>query len=463
MSDTRQFQTYVRKKKDSDAFTSLMRLACKSGWKTLTVTFTDAFNALSEDYQMKRQDKQPLRDPSDPQEPEDENYHGYVIHANSPRTSIASYLSNTVTVKSITIKCQDTQNPSNSQRNQFSLGREGKIKTEDTIPPGYFDILTVTLLTSGYDADKALKLTAQAREEFEFVDTQSYLGYLSEGDQSFAIKRDDYLARQEGLIDKMQEQVSIATTKVTESMLQHTAKLDAIYEEKHAKLETDKAKWEEKVAQDKEELAKLKSAIAEMANRDLRIKTGDDFKKELKNLATTFDISWTTRKKSWWILGGFALLIGVFLYGAYAFVIKDQSSTLNSGKFDWVIVVRELFLVFGFATATSTFILWSIGNYNSFAKRELKFQQMGVDIVRASWLVELALEWKKSVGEHIPNVLTERFSRELFTDTEAKEEDHKSIDLLKATELKVSNEGFEASFNKKDLKKATEEKDKEKS
>ncbi len=91
------------------------------------------------------------------------------------------------------------------------------------------------------------------------------------------------------------------------------------------------------------------------------------------------------------------------------------------------------------------------------------FKQMELDINRASWVVEMALEWKTEKGEEIPSELLEPLSRNLFqyagtsVDRNEPPTDLASMILGAAYSAKIQTPSGELHFDKKSLRKAAKQ------
>ena len=94
------------------------------------------------------------------------------------------------------------------------------------------------------------------------------------------------------------------------------------------------------------------------------------------------------------------------------------------------------------------------------ADEEFRLKRFELDIDRASWVVEMALEWKDEKGTEIPKELIDRLTRGLFSDQkDAKIPKHPSEELANAllsasTRLSLKIPGLgEASIDKKGIQK----------
>ena len=70
----------------------------------------------------------------------------------------------------------------------------------------------------------------------------------------------------------------------------------------------------------------------------------------------------------------------------------------------------------GIAATIIFYIRWNDSWFRQHADEEFQLKRFELDIDRASWVVEMALEWKDEKGTEIPEELIERFTENLFKD-----------------------------------------------
>ena len=139
-----------------------------------------------------------------------------------------------------------------------------------------------------------------------------------------------------------------------------------------------------------------------------------------------------------------------------------------SGSLGWYFILKPLFSGIALAAAVIYYIRWSNLWFTQHATEEFRLKRLNLDIDRASWVVEMALEWKDEKGTEIPHELVERLSRNLFTEEhgETKGPRHPSEDLASAllgasTSLSMKIPGVgDATLDRKGIKnfqKATQE------
>ncbi|MBA2434065.1 MAG: hypothetical protein H0V54_03085 [Chthoniobacterales bacterium] len=105
------------------------------------------------------------------------------------------------------------------------------------------------------------------------------------------------------------------------------------------------------------------------------------------------------------------------------------------------------------------YIRWNDRWFRSHADEEFRLKRLDLDVDRASWVVEMALEWKDEEGKQIPSGLLDRLTTNLFKiDDPGEQVRHPTEDLASAllgasSALKLQIPGVgEASLNRKGIR-----------
>ena len=103
---------------------------------------------------------------------------------------------------------------------------------------------------------------------------------------------------------------------------------------------------------------------------------------------------------------------------------------LSSSDPSYWINIKTSIGILSFAGTIGFYIKWADNWARQHADEEFKLRQLELDFDRASWLVEMALEWKEERGAEIPKELVDRLSRGLFVKGSSKGElKHPAQDL----------------------------------
>jgi hypothetical protein len=70
-----------------------------------------------------------------------------------------------------------------------------------------------------------------------------------------------------------------------------------------------------------------------------------------------------------------------------------------------------------FAATAIYYIRWNDHWFRQHADEEFRLKRLELDIDRASWIVEMALEWQDEKGTAIPEELIDRLTTGLFSDS----------------------------------------------
>jgi hypothetical protein len=149
------------------------------------------------------------------------------------------------------------------------------------------------------------------------------------------------------------------------------------------------------------------------------------------------------------------------LVGAYFFGTKMPAPENSNGIAYTIAIAKPFGLTFA-AIATAFFYLrWLNRWFEQHAQAEFKLKQFQLDIERASWLVETALDWDAKQKNDLPKELLEGLSRNLFSFEDEKiDQVRHPVDELAsalmgtASKVKLNIGGNEVELDGKRLNKA---------
>ena len=96
-------------------------------------------------------------------------------------------------------------------------------------------------------------------------------------------------------------------------------------------------------------------------------------------------------------------------------------------------VGRNRGFALAFIAIATFFIRWSHQWFQKHADEEFKLKRLDLDIDRANWLVEQAMEWRNITSSEIPQSLIDKLARSLFVSEETKDIDiHPAETVLSA-------------------------------
>jgi hypothetical protein len=355
--------------------------------------------------------------------------------------------------------------------------------SNEATAPGY-DVINInnnqrdnTPPTNPVSQEKIIKLNALVSEKFspDAVNASAIF-------RNPAIFRDVMKSHQR-MLEKMQETIAA----VGENAAEARSSLEKEYWDKQAELarEFDKRKTAldaqaAKRQRDFEELEKTK--LEELSNRESELaergKHLDDrnntharralhstLKSRLAEHSSRFELTDQTKNRrrpihiaSWCAS---AVLLGLLIYSSYGL-----AQALGGSNWTALIIpaVKPIGLTIALLGLLSWYLRWMNRWFERHANAEFQLKQFELDIDRASWVVETALEWRYAQDNPIPDHLLESISRNLFARGEKDETadmhpaDYLASALLgRASGVKLKVPGGELEYGKSAFKDVTKE------
>lgn len=253
------------------------------------------------------------------------------------------------------------------------------------------------------------------------VDTVEYTAsILSDEIQSHYQHREAELEKLIALSENVTIQVSNYRDKLQEDYAKHREDLhEEIKQDKELLKSEFSAK--EQALQEREAALQIRlDEIDDRENRHVRRALRDKFVESLKERQTTFKLTSGTRNLRWPIhlaAGITIILLALANWKTFAlFEQLDQFSGYQLG----LLVAKQATLGLAFGSTVVFYLRWCNLWFQQHATEEFRHKRLELDIDRASWVVEVALEWKHETGETLPPDLLDRLSVELFSSHECK-------------------------------------------
>lgn len=202
------------------------------------------------------------------------------------------------------------------------------------------------------------------------------------------------------------------------------------YKEKEGQLEAEYTTKDEVLQLREGKLKEREQKLDDLSNTDARRKLHQELKKALKERSAKFSLTSETERKRRPIHMAFiALLATIFMMGLYYFTQEATSGETLSV----VSVLRLAGSAAAFLVAMLFYIRWQERWAQAHADEEFRLKRLDLDIDRASWFVEMMLEWKEEKGAEIPGALVDTLARGLFEQSSDREPTrHPSEDLAAA-------------------------------
>lgn len=289
----------------------------------------------------------------------------------------------------------------------------------------------------------------------------------SDASQSFYEMRENRLLKLEELHEKLVQGTDEYRRKLDEGYDQKVQKLEEGAADEKRRLTVSFERKSEKLDEDRQALETRIKELDDRESRHARRQIRNDIKEEIKRRKSEFKLSVGTvekRKPIFWMCMILSVLLGVGMVANVATAFwPSEANTLDTNHIIYF-SIRQLAITSAFGAIVVYFIRWNNRWFEQHAQEEFKFQRLELDMDRASWIVEMALEWKQSTGGDIPINLLERLSSNLFDGSDAEEpkdslnDDLASLVLGSASSLKIKTpEGSEINMDRKGLRKALDQ------
>jgi hypothetical protein len=230
-----------------------------------------------------------------------------------------------------------------------------------------------------------------------------------------------------------------------------------------ASLEDDHRKRLEAVAARERQLDERDKTIDARSNVQARRDLHRNVKEELKARAKQFVLTTGTRRLRWGPLVATVFLMLAFLAAAGIFIAMDWNHPDLTNARAINLYTRQSLAILGFVLTTSFLIRWLQKWFQRHADEEFRLKRLDLDIDRASWLVEMALEWRLEKGEELPDRLIELLGRGLFTEADPGETDIHPIEtamtafFANASNVSAEAPGFKVGFSRKAIDRVNKE------
>jgi len=259
---------------------------------------------------------------------------------------------------------------------------------------------------------------------------------------------------------KFYEQRELALFRLEQVNLRMTEEIESYRRSKEQEFDQRKLKLDEQITQDRESLKKQhEDNLAEIARQkselDEKLKQVDDresrhvrrqirteLKKQFEDYSKKFETTEGTRNlrnSIFWtciiVMVGLGIATGVYFVQGITLL-----STPNPSSYVPLIVfsLKQVFLTAAFIGVFTFFLKWNNQWFQQHAREEFRLKRLAIDFDRASWVVEMASEWKMEKGTDLPTDLLDRLTKNLFAEEkeaapEVSPADHLASAILGAT------------------------------
>jgi len=211
------------------------------------------------------------------------------------------------------------------------------------------------------------------------------------------------------------------------------------------------------------EAESLEARRKELDDRDyMHARRGirNDLRELIKTREQKFSLTSNTRRLRLPVHAAMILLLAGLLAvnGIYLREIASLDITSSSIQVLLWAFGKQSIAAIAFIATLLFYVRWMNRWFEQHAAAEFLLKQFELDIDRASWVVETAMEWRRDQKSEIPGVLLEGITRNLFADVgSASAEKHTAADDLasalvgNASQVKLKLGDNEVSFDRKSL------------
>ncbi len=358
---------------------------------------------------------------------------------------------------------------------QFDHGLNLTVQREEQ---GHYDRFMLNL--NSFNSDPALGEDEQVRinirallglsqTHFKLLHTRNSLAALI-GDEakSHFEAREAELLRLEKISEKTLNSITSQAAKLRSQLESEFNKRQKVLEKEHEAARQsleDKHETKDQALNEREEFlnAKIKE-IDDRESKHVRRTLREDLKKQLEKRSERFELTKGTvglRKPIYRFTLALLAFFGIGL-AAFSYLSFEQFSKETAASTTEIITLslKQLAFALGFGSTAIFFIRWNNQWFRQHAREEFRLKRLDLDLDRASWVVEMALEWSDEKGTEIPKELVERLTANLFVDDDIKEEALHPADQLASALLGASANanlklpgGNELTFDRKSIKK----------
>jgi hypothetical protein len=308
-------------------------------------------------------------------------------------------------------------------------------------PTGYDEVRYH--LPDGISVEAAMRGTGAVRKAFFGLEPTGALDQtLGPELAEFYRRREEALLRLEQMSQEQLRQGVDHRRELDQRLDEERRQLAVETEAARARLEAEYGRKDQDLAGREERLAADLKTLDDRSNTHARRQLRSELKLALAARNTKFTkLSEATARKRWPIHGLFIALTVLAATGVWA------SFTATLGATGWVPLARLGLSTLTLVGVVGFYIRWNDRWGQKHADEEFKLRRLELDVDRASWVVETALEWKEERGSQIPPELLERLARNLFREGEAEEpvrhpaEDAISAILAAATGVRLNVPG----------------------
>lgn len=297
------------------------------------------------------------------------------------------------------------------------------------------DIVTVTVPDNA-PLNLATKFLASSHKNLRaYSRTESTDKVLGDELAEFYRKREKGLLQLEELTQKLINQNEQFRTKIEDDFLAKRTSLEEEISDQKNRIEESFEEKEKDLKKRSDDLELKIKSLDNSSNTHARRKLRQELKEIISDRNKDFRLTKGTSRKRTPVHIAFIATILALGYFAFTSLLKltlDPAGFTNEniGLFS-LLTLKSVISVVGLLFMVIYYIRWNDKWSDAHAEEEFRLKRLDLDIDRASWVVEMALEWQKEKDSVIPPELIERLTKNLFDDQKnSKRATHPNEDLL---------------------------------
>lgn len=252
-------------------------------------------------------------------------------------------------------------------------------------------------------------------------------------------------------------------TTLVEKIAEEKIKLQQEFDRNKKKLEIDYKEKLNELKESEKEIEERRMSLDDRDNTHARRQIRADLKRRIEEHAKSFELTRGTKslRRPIHVAAVFSLIA---IGGLAAFYIFGSLFAVSSSQNVTEIVfalLKPVGLTIAFLGILTWYLRWMNRWFERHSEAEFQLKQFELDVDRASWVVETALEWRQTQDTTMPDHLIESISRNLFSRSEKDEgadmhpADYLASALLgRASGLRLKLPGGEIEYGPKALKEA---------
>jgi len=277
---------------------------------------------------------------------------------------------------------------------------------------------------NGVQITEIVGIVDELKKLFPEVNEVDLLKKISPDLHEMYTVREASIARLEETSIRVTESYETFRRAAATELNEKESQLKQEFERRHAELDQEISIEKDQLRKQKSELDELKKAIDDRSNMHARREISQKLLTTLTERYRSFTLSQSTNKKRTLIhvlFGVFLIVLGgLIVFSMFTFEQKIEG------------YVKLSLSALGFAATILYYIRWNDSWFRKHAEEEFYMKRFELDIERASWLVEMVLEFVSEKGGSIPDELVKTLSTNLFSNRNFEKVTHPTEDVLNA-------------------------------